>query len=454
MIDLASFIPEELKRMAKLFPEKAPLYVVGGFVRDAIEFNKASQDIDIASGLTPPELAYVLKDSEFKLKAASPRLGTMIVKGQNSYEYTAFRTDSYPQGVGDHSPQEVTFTRSLDKDARRRDFKCNAVYYDITNDRIIDPLGGIAEIQNKIISTTIEPETVLSQDGLRIMRLARMVSTLGYTVEENTLKVAKEQAWRLKDISVERITTELVKILLSKYAYNGLSLLREIGAIKYIIPELDACDKFPQPEKYHKYDVLEHTFKCVEYSPKKVRIAALFHDIAKPICQETDGNMYKHDIVGAKLTKKILTRMKFPKQIIDHTEELVAAHMFNLGQTAKKATLRRFIVNHIDNIQDIIALQKADALATGMVKEEDIKSPLSDELQEIKDKNIPTRLSDLKITGQNLYDMGFRGKMIGSILDEIFDNCVIGCIVNDKEVLEKYAQRKLEKLNGNSNPNN
>lgn len=454
MIDLAQFVPEELKQIAKLFPEKAPLYIVGGFVRDAIEFNKASQDIDVASGLTPPELAYVLKDSQFKLKAASPRLGTMIIKGQNAYEYTAFRTDSYPKGVGDHSPQEVTFTRSLDKDARRRDFKCNAIYYDIVNDKIIDPLGGIQDIQNKVLSTTIEPEIVLSQDGLRIMRLARMVSTLGYAVDEATLNAAKEKVDTLKDISIERISAELLKILLSKYVYDGLSLLREIGAIKYIIPELDACDKFPQNEKFHKYDVLEHTFKCVEYAPRKLRIAALLHDVAKPVCQEKDGNVYKHDIVGAQMAKKILTRMKFPNQIIDHTVELVGAHMFNLGQTAKKATIRRFIVKHADNIQDIIALQRADALATGMVKEEEINQSLSTELQEMKDKNIPMHLTDLKITGQNLYDMGFRGKMLGSVLDEIFDNCVIGCIVNEKEALEKYSQRKLEKANGNSDTNN
>ena len=128
--------------------------------------------------------------------------------------------------------------------------------------------------------------------------------------------------------------------------------------------------------------------------------------------------------------------------------------MFNLGQTAKKATMRRFIVKHADNIQDIIALQRADALATGMVKEEEINQALTLELQEMKDKNIPMHLTDLKITGQTLYDMGFRGKMLGNVLDEIFDNCIIGCIVNDKETLEKYAQRKLEKVNGNSNTNN
>ena len=447
MIDIASFIPEELKEMAKLFPEKAPLYVVGGFVRDAIEYNKASSDIDIASGLTPPELAYVLKDSKFGLKAASPRLGTMIVKGQNAYEYTSFRVDSYPQGVGNHSPQEVTFTRNLEKDAKRRDFKCNAIYYDILNDKIVDPLGGIAEIQNKIISTTVDPNIVLSQDGLRIMRLARMKATLGYRVDEETLKAAKEQSWRLKDISIERITTELVKILLSAHVYDGLSLLRDIGALKYIIPELANCDKVPQNEKYHKYDVLEHTFKCVEYAPKKVRIPALFHDIAKPICQAKDGNMYKHDIVGAAMTKKILKRMKFPNQIIDYTEELVEAHMFDLAKTAKQATIRRFIAAHADNILDIVALQKADALATGMVKEEDINIRILDQLREMKDKNIPMRASELYINGDELYKIGFRGKDIGAVLDEMFDNCLIGCIPNTKEALNQYAQRKWEKLN-------
>lgn len=451
MIDIASFIPEELKEMAKLFPEKAPLYVVGGFIRDAIEFNKPSQDIDLASGLTPPELAYVLKESKFAVKPASPRIGTMIIKGEKAYEYTAFRIDSYPKGRGTHAPQEVTFTRSLEKDAKRRDFKCNAIYYDILRDKIIDPLGGIEDIQRKLISTTDNPNIILSQDGLRIMRLARMVSNLGYKIDESTLKAAKEQSWRLKDISIERITTELIKILLGDNAYDGLSLLRTIGALKYIVPELANCDKVPQNEKYHKYDVLEHTFKCVEYSPKKIRVAALFHDIAKPVCQAKDGNMYKHDIVGASMTKKILKRMKFPNQVIDYTEELVGAHMFDLSKTAKKATIRRFIVAHPDNIIDIIALQRADALATGMVSEEEINNRIFEELLEMQDKKVPMRMGDLNINGDDLYKIGFRGTKIGDLLNEMFDNCVIGCIPNTRESLIQYAERKWSKFNdGNS----
>ncbi len=453
MIDIASFIPEELKEIAKLFPEQAPLYVVGGFVRDAIQYNTASQDIDVASALTPPELAFVLKGSKYSLKAASLRLGTMIIKGERSYEYTAFRVDSYPDGVGNHSPQEVIFTRKLEKDARRRDFKCNAIYYDIRADKLVDPLGGIQEIQNKVLSTTIEPDVVLSQDGLRIMRLARMISVHGYTVEESTKKAAKILSSRLRDISIERITTELIKILLGDNVYAGLSFLREIGAWQFIIPELAKCEGVEQNPKYHKYDVMEHTFKTVENAPKKIRIAALVHDIAKPVCQENDGNMYKHDIIGAEMAKKILKRMKFPNQIIDDTAELVGTHMFDLTRTAKKATIRRFIAAHADKIPAIVALQKADALATGMVDKPQ-ESRIQAEFLAMKDENVPLSIKEMKYGGTELAKIGFRGKEIGVVLDEMFDNIIIGCIKNDKEVLDKYAKKKWEKLHGNSNSNN
>ncbi len=452
MIDIASFIPDELKEIAKLFPEQAPLYVVGGFVRDAIQYNIASQDIDVASALTPPELAYILKGSKYSLKAASLRLGTMIIKGERSYEYTAFRVDSYPEGAGNHSPQEVLFTRKLEKDARRRDFKCNAVYYDIRADKLVDPLGGVQDIQNKILSTTIEPDVVLSQDGLRIMRLARMIAVHGYSVEPNTKKAAQILASRLKDISIERITTELVKILLGDHAYDGLSFLREINAWQFIIPELAKCDGFEQNPKFHKYDVLEHTFKTVENAPKKIRIAALLHDIAKPICQERDGNMYKHDVVGADVAKKVLKRMKFPNQIIDDTVELIATHMFDITGTAKQATIRRFIAAHTDKIPAIVALQKADALATGMV-DGPIESRIQAEFTSMRENNIPVNIKEMKFGGTELAKIGFKGKEIGDVLDEMFDNILIGCVKNDEESLERYAKKKWEKLHGNSDSN-
>ncbi len=453
MIDIASFIPKELYEMAKLFPQQAPLYVVGGFVRDAILYGKAADDIDITSALTPPELAYVLKNSTYKVKPASLRLGTMIVKGEKTYEYTSFRVDSYPAGSGEHAPKEITFTRNIEKDSKRRDFKCNAVYYDILNDKIVDPLGGLKDIENKIIQTTVDPEIILGQDGLRIMRMARIAAIHDFDVEKNTLDTATKMASRLLDVSIERVSAELIKILLSNNPYKGLDLLRTTGAFKFFIPELAACDKYPQNPKFHKYDVLEHTFRTVQNAPKKIRLAALFHDIAKPPCMEKDGNTYKHDIVGAGMTKKILTRMKFPTQVIDHTVELVAAHMFDVASTGRPATIRRFIAAHVDNILDIVALKKADALATGMV-EEPIESTIMREYNILKDKNIPLRVVDLQINGKDLGKMGFYGKDIGNLLNEMFDACLIEGIKYDRESLLAYAERKKEKRYGTSKSNN
>ncbi|MDE5616361.1 MAG: tRNA adenylyltransferase, partial [Clostridia bacterium] len=118
---------EELKRLASYFPKEKKLYAVGGCVRDALR-GKPCYDIDLAGAITPDELTVILKDSEFKVCEASPRLGTMIIKGECAYEYTTFRTDSYHAGSGIHTPTSVRFTEDIFEDARRRDFKCNAVY--------------------------------------------------------------------------------------------------------------------------------------------------------------------------------------------------------------------------------------------------------------------------------------------------------------------------------------
>ena len=153
-------------------------------------------------------------------------------KGKYSYEYTAFRVDSYPSGSGVHSPVSVRFTDDILQDAKRRDFKCNAVYYDLSQEKLVDPLGGIVDIKNGILSTADAPDITLGQDGLRIMRMIRFVSTLGYGVEEQTLASAKKLAAGLNDISVERIREELDKILAGDNCRKALELLNEIGALK------------------------------------------------------------------------------------------------------------------------------------------------------------------------------------------------------------------------------
>lgn len=454
MTNIVEFIDSELYELANIFGDKTPLYIVGGFVRDSIEFNKKPEDIDLAAACTPTEVENLLKNTRFKAFEASARLGTLIIKGKRAYEYTSFRLDSYPKGSGEHSPSEVKFTKDINLDAKRRDFKCNSVYFELITNKIVDPLNGIDEIQKKKISTTIDPEIVLSQDGLRILRLIRLVAVLGYEVEEKTLEAATKLKERLKDISVERIQAEIKKILNGDHVFKALCLMRDIGALEIIFPDLQLGHKMAQNPKYHKYDVLEHIFKTVEAAPKKIRLAALLHDVAKPYCMLNHGNMYLHADVGAKMAQKILEKYKFSNEEIKMVVELVGAHMFDLNDTAKPFTIRKFISKHYQYIEDIVDLQIADAIATGLISGPLRESRTRKQIAIMKERKIPFTIKQLEINGDDLIKIGFKGKIIGQLLQEMFDVCLCENVKNEKEELVSYATKKWRKLYGNSNISN
>ncbi len=434
----------ELKTLASYFPIDKPLYAVGGCVRDYLR-GKGYYDIDLAGGVKPEELVGILGASPFGVVSASPRLGTVIIKGKSTYEYTTFRIDSYPSGSGVHTPTQVEFTDDLTVDARRRDFKCNAIYYGIREGRIIDPLGGIKDIELNVLSTTVDPDTVLSQDGLRILRLARFVSTLGYCIEERTYESARRLVGRLNEISVERIREELNRILAGKHCYKALCFMRDIGALKIILPELAANDGVPQKAEYHKYDVLEHTFKVVEECPPQVRLAALFHDIAKGICQTKDGNMYFHNTVGAEMTEDIMKRLKYPNREIERTARMVKLHMFDINGNTKESKCRRFIANNIDIFDDMLALFEADCIGTGHFQNSRTADKLRKIYAKMLEEKVPMSIKELAINGKDLQLLGYDGKEIGRMLNEIWDIALIGGVVNRKDALMGIARRKIKR---------
>ena len=431
-------ISNTLFQLAQCFPQEYPLYIVGGFVRDCILGNNASlTDVDLACALNPQELKELLIGSEFSVIPNSEKLGTMLIrnsKTKEGFEYTAFRTDSYPLDSGKHSPDEVLFTKDIILDAKRRDFKCNAVYFDIKNREIIDPLNGIKDIENKILDCVIEPEETLSQDGLRILRLIRFQSTLGFEISQNTFYAAMKMINRLQDIKVERIQIELKKILNGEHCFEALQNMQKIGALKIIIPELDKNKNVPQNSSFHKYDVLTHTFHCVKNCPKEVRLAALFHDIDKATCLYSDGNMHMHPYVGEKTTVEVMTRLKFSKEEIRKTSILVKTHMYNGDGQAKRNKLRKFIVTYNKYLDDILKLKKADIQATGYERRYEIElDPLYVEREQMKKENIPFELKDLAINGSDLKKLGYSGRQIGEKLKEIFDKCLYGILKNSKE---------------------
>lgn len=204
---------DELKFLATLFKPHATLFEVGGAVRDEM-LGIESFDIDVCAQLKVENVKKILSTSDFVVSDKNLRMGTVhISHGDFLCEYTTFRTDSYDSTSGEHTPKDVRFTSDMNLDARRRDFKCNAFYKDILTGEIVDLLGGKEDIENKIISTADTPQIVFEADGLRVLRMVRFASELGFEVEKETFEVAKRNAWRVEDIAVERIADELKKNL-------------------------------------------------------------------------------------------------------------------------------------------------------------------------------------------------------------------------------------------------
>ena len=314
---------DNLVKLANAMP--CSIYAVGGYVRNYLINQKTSSDIDLSSSLLTEELLPYLDKFGFRIIATYDRTGTVVFSdGTQKYEYSAFRSESYAKG--EHTPEKTVFKVSLYEDALRRDFKCNAIYYDVKNQEFVDPLGGIEDVKNKMLDTVTSPEKVFCHDGLRLMRLARFSGDLGFMATEDVLKIAKKYANNIKDISSERICEELKKILVADTAhefspkdghYKALKVLDDAKVIDQILPEIARGRGMAQRKDYHKYDVLEHTLKTVLYADKSIRLAALFHDIGKPLCMLKNGKYHGHDVVGADLAREALNRLKFDKASID-----------------------------------------------------------------------------------------------------------------------------------------
>ena len=213
-------VPKSLLNLSKLFP--VDLYIVGGYVRNQLLGIK-NDDIDICSSLTLDRVEELLSESDFKFKLKSKTLGTATIsKGDEKFEYTTFRRDFYPNN-GQHSPERVEFVESIEEDAKRRDFTCNAIYYDIRYDRLIDFYNGKVDIEKRILRTVETPDVVFSHDGVRILRLFRFQCELNFKIDKETLEGAFKYKENLRDISGERLVYEITRILHSSSAYKGLS---------------------------------------------------------------------------------------------------------------------------------------------------------------------------------------------------------------------------------------
>lgn len=439
-------IPKWLRKFADANEE--PLYLVGGYVRNAL-CGLPPSDIDLAGRSLSRKLTL---PKGFFFATVYKRTGTALIKHRYiknaEIEYTPFRTEEYASGGG-HTPVSVFFDAPIEDDASRRDFTVNSIYYDLKNEKIIDFFGGLEDIERRRLRAH-DPEKVFASDGLRLLRLVRIAAETGFEIETATAETAKKCVGMLADISPNRKADELMKMLVAdtKYGvadahYRALTLMRDYGFLQYVIPELTELDGLVQPVAYHKYDALEHTFRVVKASPPDIRLAALLHDIGKAESIKRSGNMHNHDAVGAELTERILGQqgLRFSNRDIDRVTRLVRLHMFDKSRSTRDRKMLIFAARNADIIEDLSALMDADSIGKGM---SDTPEPnrLLEFYEKFKSSGAPRSLSALKINGTDLMSLGYRGDGIKKKLSELYDECVSNPSLNTHKTLMRLAKTR------------
>jgi poly(A) polymerase/tRNA nucleotidyltransferase (CCA-adding enzyme) len=446
-IKISSLPRQILKIWKQLIKNGYSAYLVGGCVRDLL-IQRKPKDWDITTNATPEEILKIFKNNSFY----ENRFGTVGVKTNSKdetlkvIEITTFRQeDKY---LDFRHPEKVTFAKNLETDLQRRDFTINALALDYKG-QIIDLFNGLKDLENKIIKTVGEPEKRFREDALRLIRAIRLACELNFNIEEKTFNAIKKFSDLIQYIAAERIRDEFNRIILNQNAILGIELLRESGLLKEILPELDRCYGVGQ-NKHHKYDVYTHSIKALEYAVKKdyplyLRLASLFHDIGKPLTKQGDGpdsTFYNHEIIGAKITKRILQRLRYSNEIIEKVTHLVRNHMFYLEiDKVTPAAIRRFVRRvGTEYLEDLFKLRHADRIGSGVPKAEPYRLRyLKFLIEKVHIEPITPKI--LKISGNDIINLGVpQGPKIGWILKALLEEIIDEPQKNNKKYLIERAK--------------
>lgn len=423
-------------------------FLVGGCLRD-IMLGKNPNDFDITTNARPNIIEEIF--NEYKTINIGKEFGTIIVvQDQGDIEITTYRTErDYDDG---RRPSEIFFSNDILEDLSRRDFTMNAIAYNKKSE-IIDPFNGREDINEKILRTVGNPNERFEEDHLRVLRAIRFATQLDFRIEEDTFKAINQQGKSLANISVERIYNELVKILLSNRPSKGIKLMLHAGILENIIPELIYSVGFNQKSLHHDKDVFKHSLCVLDtVSPiLSLRFAALLHDIAKPhtftIDDENNGHFYGHDKLSGEMAKDILTRLRAPNHIIDKVILLINDHMSHHNDMKQRGLKRQIARVGLDNIFNLIELQKADRICSNN-KNEDIEYLMEREreIRSIIEFKEPYEKSQLVIDGNDIINLGYKqGKRIGEILEYLLDIVIKDPDLNEYHKLKDIILERFDK---------
>ncbi len=458
-------IPNEVKNVTETL-EKAGFeaFVVGGCVRDLV-LKREPKDWDVTTNATPDEIIALFNKTFYENTFGTVGVVNEEVQDESlkTIEVTPYRLES--KYSDNRHPDNVTFSQKLEDDLKRRDFTINALAYSVSKRELIDNFEGQKDIKDRVIRTVGDPEKRFKEDGLRLLRAIRFLSELSFELDPETEKAILDNAHLLQNISRERIRDEFTKIVMSKEPMNGLVSLKKLGLLAYVIPELEKTIGVEQ-NRAHSFDVWEHLIRSLQHAadkgyPLEIRLAALFHDISKPDArrwgkEQDTWTFYGHEVIGAKVTKKILQDLKYSNKIVDKVVTLVRWHMFfSDTEQITLSAVRRMIANvGKENIWDLMNLRVSDRIGTGRPKEDPYRLRKYHSMIEEAMRD-PVSVGMLKIDGKKLMEVTNipPGPKIGNTLHALLEEVLEDPSKNTEEYLENRAKElvlmedtELEKL--------
>lgn len=440
-------IPLEVRTVADTLEQAGyEAYLVGGCVRDLF-LKRTPNDWDFTTNAHPEQIQALFPES-----FCNNDYGTVGVKTESEtpslqvIEVTPYRSEG--QYTDARRPDSVTFGVSLAEDLARRDFTINAIAYRLQGEETVDLYNGIADIKAKRLRAVGDANARFAEDALRMMRAVRLAAELDFVIEAETMAGIVQNNALIEKIAIERVSHELIRLIDSPTPMHGIILLEKLGLLERIMPEIMPAIGCEQGG-IHAYDVYEHLLRTLQAAADKeystaMRLAALLHDIGKPKTRREGGKHKKytffgHEVVGAKMAKAILERLKLPRDLVDEVEKLVRWHMFfSDPDEITLAAVRRTIVRiGEENIDNLLNLRVCDRIGTGRPKEQPFrfrkyKAMVDEALRD------PISVKLLKVNGDMIMEMTGEkpGKKLGYVLHALLEEVLIEPGKNTEEYLK------------------
>ncbi|MES2088311.1 MAG: HD domain-containing protein [Patescibacteria group bacterium] len=452
-------LPKEVVTIAEALKKaNFEAYLVGGCVRDTL-LGRKPKDWDLTTNAAPEEIIKIFPKTFYENSYGTVGVVNEATEDETLkvVEITPYRLESQYNDF--RRPSSVAWSDKLEDDLQRRDFTINAIALKVESEggtpgtykgQLIDPYKGQEDLASKTLRTVGDPHKRFSEDALRMLRAIRISTELGFSISSETIEAIAKYTPLLKEIAIERIREEFVRILMSDNPMSGIIMCQKLGILPFISHELEKAIGVEQNQA-HSFDVWEHLLRALQHAADKgwsleIRLAALFHDISKPetrrASHETKWTFYGHEVVGSRVTEKILTRLTFSKKIIEKVVKLVRWHMFfsDTEQITPSAVRRLVAKVGKDDVWELMNLRICDRIGTGRPKENPYrlrkyKSMIEEVMRD------PVSVGMLKIDGNRLIEVTHvtPGPKIGRILLALLEEVLEKPELNTEEYLEKRA---------------